>query len=41
MTQISFETAEDLVQHVNDQTILQSEIVTIIEHDGRWYLFHF
>ena len=41
MTVVNFENPDALANFVNDQSILQTEIVAIIEKDGRWYLFHF
>ena len=35
----SFDTAAALVKHVNDNTILQTKIVSIKHVDGRWWLF--
>lgn len=41
MTLVIFNTAAALQKHVVDQSILQPSIVSIIEVDGQWYLFHF
>lgn len=37
--QMSFGSASDLADYVNDQSIVQANIQTILEKDGRWYLF--
>jgi hypothetical protein len=39
MNTMSFESADALVEYVNDSTIAQAKIVQIVHKDGRWYLF--
>lgn len=41
MTAANFRTADELVQYVNDGSILQADIVSIEVRDGRWYIFHY
>jgi len=41
MNQQSFESPGELVTFVNDQVIAQTDIVQIVERDGRWFLFWF
>jgi hypothetical protein len=41
MTAISFATADELIDYVNTEPVLQANIATITNVDGRWYLFHF
>jgi hypothetical protein len=41
MTAANFASAYELVEYVNDNTIVKADIVTIIVVDQRWYLFHY
>ena len=41
MTAVNFATADDLTTYVNDGSIPQADIVTIMVVGGRWYLFHY
>lgn len=34
-----FDSAGELKDYVNDQSIVQSKIVNILDKDGKWYLF--
>lgn len=35
-----FDSASDLAKYVNDNTILQTNVIRILEVDGRWWLFY-
>lgn len=37
----NFATADDLTQYVNDNSIPQASIVTVLTVEARWYLFHY
>lgn len=41
MTAISFKSASDLADYVNDNSIPSTDISEIINVGGRWWLFHY